>query len=123
MKRSDYFRISFPITAWALVPAILLAGCTSPLDSLSCHYQPVRGTVLFTKVEGDFAELAFYPDAEQDLAWFRKYDIKPDNLKMLVHNNEQAPTLATRYKAIINILTSGSCSPYIVYQGDPVPTQ
>lgn len=122
MKRSAYSRTSLRILAWAL-PPILLAGCANPLESISCYYQPVRGTMLITEVKGDFAELAFSPDAEQDLAWFEKYDIEPDDLVMPINNSGRAPTSGARHKAIVNILTSGSCSPYIVYQGDPVLKQ
>ncbi|KEQ19585.1 hypothetical protein [Endozoicomonas numazuensis] len=121
MKRSAYYKKTFCLGAWIL-PPLILTGCVSPLESLSCHYQPIRGTLVFTEVDGDFAELIFQPDVKQDLAWFNQYDIEPDDLEMSISNNRRTSTVNTRYNAIINIRTSGNCSPYIVYQGDPVLT-
>ncbi|WP_422132839.1 hypothetical protein [Endozoicomonas sp. ALD040] len=122
MKRSDHSRTSLPIAAWIL-PSILLAGCANPLESISCYYQPVRGTMLINEVKGDLAELDFFPDTKQDLVWFRKHDIEPEGLVMPISNVGRAPKPSSRHKAIVNILTSGSCSPYIVYQGEPVLAQ
>ncbi|MGI9279969.1 MAG: hypothetical protein ACR2PX_10105 [Endozoicomonas sp.] len=121
MKRSDNSRTPFGMAAWIL-PSILLTGCASPLESLNCNYQPIRGTILFTEVDDDFAELSFQPDAGQDWVWFKQYDIEPDDLEMPISNNRRTPSVDTRYSAIINIRTSGSCTPYIIYQGDPVLT-
>ncbi|WP_062261931.1 hypothetical protein [Endozoicomonas arenosclerae] len=119
MKRSDYPNKSI-WAAVSILPSILLSGCASPLESLNCHYQPVRGSLVFTEVDGDLAELIFQPDAEQDLKWFKKYGINPDDLEMSIANKRQSLELDTRYNGIINIRISGSCSPYIVYQGNPV---
>lgn len=103
-----------------LTISALLTACANPLESLNCHYQPVRGTVVVLAVTEDRLDLSFKPDAVQDTIWFKRFGLNPEELEMPKPPAYRKPQVDSRYTAILNLRTSGRCAPYIIYLGDKV---
>ena len=65
-----------------IVAAILanMAGCSSSVkDTLSCHYEPIRGTVVKVS-KNQPAQVSFTPDSAADESWFKRFKVDMERL-------------------------------------------
>lgn len=92
-----------------------MAGCSrNEKDTLSCHYEPVRGTVVKVS-ETQPAQVRFTPDSTAGQSWFQRFKVDKERLEVPLHLQHLKIQSGERYDAIVNVRTSGSCAPYVVY--------
>ena len=93
----------------------ILTGCAvAPKDALSCHYEPIRGTAVSIS-DSQPVLLRFTPDSAGDEIWFKRFKVDKNKLEVLLHHLHFKVHSGKQYDAIVNIRTSGHCTPYVVY--------
>ncbi len=100
-----------------LAASFLLSGCSKSLLEVNCQYQPIRGQMIIKKVKADALLFSFRPSVTEDLKWFKKKGINTDQMEMKLLDSRRVPKVHYRYDAIVNLKTSGPCTPYITYPG------
>lgn len=93
--------------------SLLLSGCNTN-NVLNCHYEPVRGSVVMDSTEAPLM-VSFTPDSAPHAYWFKRYKVDMSKLYLTFHKQNRDLEPGHRYDAIVNIRTTGQCTPYVVY--------
>ena len=99
--------------AITMIASLLLSGC-SISNNRNCRYEPIRGSVVVNSTEEPLV-VSFTPDSEPHADRFRQYNIDMSRLHLSLHKQSRDLKPGQRYDAIVNIRTTGQCTPYVVY--------
>ena len=106
------------ITGQILLISVMIAGITGCSDkfkdTVSCDYQPVRGSVVRVD-DSEPVTVRFTPDSPGDNIWFERFKVDKNHLEAPLQQQHEPMRPSERHDAIINVRTSGRCAPYIVY--------
>ena len=99
--------------AITMIASLLISGCNIS-NNRNCRYEPIRGSVLLDSTEAPLV-VSFTPDSTPHADRFRQHNIDMSRLSLSLHKQSRDLKPGQRYDAIVNIKTTGQCTPYVVY--------